>query len=146
MGKVINTTSGNLKQYKEKQLQNVKNAIADTATDIEIEATRKAPRAPDKGDIFIHINKKISNKGFKGEVGIMGENKLAAYLEFGTGLSAVSILASYPQYVKDVAMAFYVNGKGTLKGKPYFYPAVFKNITIFKRELKRIADEKESDK
>lgn len=144
MGKVINTTSDNLKKYKREQIAKVKESIADTATAIEIEATRKAPKY--EGGSFINIDKRFFEKGLKAEVGIMGENKLAAYFEFGTGLSAASILAPYPQWVKDIAMTFYINGKGTLKGKPYFYPAVFKNIKIFQREIKKITDEETNDK
>ena len=139
MGRIINTTSANLKSYKRSQLEKVKNAIADTAVAIELEATRKAPN-------FIKIGKKFFNKGFKAEISVKGKNKIAAYFEFGTGLSAASILAPYPQYVKDVAMAFYETGKGTLKGKPYFYPAVFRNETILQKELKTISDENVTDK
>ena len=139
MGKEINTTSANLKAYKRSQLEKVKNAIADTAVAIELEATRKAPN-------FVSIEKRFFEKGFKSEVGVKGSNKMAAYFEFGTGLSAVSILAPYPQYVKDIAMEFYINGKGTLKGKPYFYPAVFRNEVILQKELKTISDENVTDK
>lgn len=134
MGKIINTTSANLQAYKRSQLEKVKNAIADTATSIELEATRKAPN-------FVSIEKRFSDKGFTAEVGIKGSNVMAAYFEFGTGLSAAVILAPYPQEVKDIAMEFYVTGKGTLKGKPYFYPAVFKNEKILNQELKAISDE-----
>lgn len=139
MGKIINTTTANLKEYKRAQLEKVKNAIADTAVAIELEATRKAPK-------FISIEKKFSKKGLKAEVGVKGNNEMAAYIEFGTGLSAVSILAPYPQWVKDIAMEFYINGKGTLTGKPYFYPAVFRNEKILNQELKAISDENVSDK
>ena len=139
MGRVINTTTENLKAYKRSQLEKVKNAIADTSVAIELEATRKAPN-------FVSIEKRFFEKGFKSEVGVKGSNKMAAYFEFGTGLSAASILAPYPQWVKDVAMEFYVNGKGTLKGKPYFYPAVFRNETILQKELKNITDEDFLDK
>ena len=139
MGKIINTTSANLKAYKRSTLEKVKNAIADAASNIELEATRKAPK-------FISIEKRFSEKGLKAEVGVKGNNEMAAYLEFGTGLSAASILAPYPKWVKDIAMEFYVNGKGTLTGKPYFYPAVFRNETILQKELKTISDENVTDK
>ena len=139
MGKVINTTSANLRAYKRSRIEKVKNAIADTAVAIELEATRKAPK-------FISIEKRFSEKGLKAEVGVKGNNEMAAYIEFGTGLSAASILAPYPKWVKDIAMEFYVNGKGTLTGKPYFYPAVFSNETILQKELKTISDENVTDK
>lgn len=139
MGKIINTTSANLKAYKRSRLEKVKNAIADTAVAIDLEATRRAP-------MFVSIEARFYNKGFKVEIGPKGDNNLSAYFEFGTGLSAKSILAPYPQEVKDIAMEFYVTGKGTLKGKPYFYPAVFKNETILNQELKAISDENVTDK
>ena len=139
MGKIINTTSANLRAYKRSRIEKVKNAIADTAVAIELEATRKAPK-------FISIEKRFYEKGLKAEVGVKGNNEMAAYIEFGTGLSAASILAPYPQWVKDIAMEFYVNGKGTLTGKPYFYPAVFRNETLLKKEMKAIVDESVSDK
>jgi len=52
-----------------------------------------------------------------GEVGVLGENNLAAYFEFGTGLSAREILAPYPQWIKDIAWQFYVNGLGYIERK-----------------------------
>ena len=134
MSRVINTTSKNLSNYSKKQVEAVKNLIADTATNIEIQATRDAPRG------FINIDKQFSNKGLTAEVGVMGENKLAAYFEFGTGLSAASILAPYPQWVKDTAYKFYVNGLGTLKGKPYLYNNFLAIAEKFKKELKELVD------
>ena len=138
MGKIINTTSANLQAYKRSQLEKVKNAIADTAVAIDLEATRRAP-------MFVSIEARFYNKGFKVEIGPKGDNNLAAYFEFGTGLSAKSILAPYPQYVKDVARAFYLTGEGTLKGKPYLFPAVFRNEKILNQELKAISDENVTD-
>ena len=56
MSKVINTTSKNLSNYSKKQVEAIKNLIADTATNIEIQATRDAPSAEDT-DGFINIDK-----------------------------------------------------------------------------------------
>ena len=118
MGKVINTTSDNLKKYKADQIRKMRYLVVDTVTTIEIEATRKAPVGED-GDIFINIDKRFTNNDMTGEVGVMGENNLAAYFEFGTGLSAREILAPYPEWIREIAWKFYINGLGTLKGKPY---------------------------
>ena len=41
MGKVINTTSDNLKKYKADQIRKMRYLVVDTVTTIEIEATRK---------------------------------------------------------------------------------------------------------
>jgi hypothetical protein len=144
MGKVINTTSDNLKKYKADQIRKMRYLVVDTVTTIEIEATRKAPVGED-GDIFININKRFTNNDMTGEVGVMGENNLAAYFEFGTGLSAREILAPYPEWIREIAWKFYINGLGTLKGKPYLYPSVLKNTEIFNKKLDEIVKEKTKD-
>ena len=144
MGKVINTTSDNLKKYKAEQVRKMRYLVVDTVTTIEIEATRKAPVGED-GDIFINIDKRFTNNDMTGEVGVMGENNLAAYFEFGTGLSAREILAPYPKWIRDIAWKFYINGLGTLKGKPYLYPSVLKNTEIFNKKLDEIVKEKTKD-
>jgi hypothetical protein len=144
MGKVINTTSDNLKKYKADQIRKMRELVVDTVTTIEIEATRKAPVGED-GDIFINIDKRFTNNDMTGEVGVMGENNLAAYFEFGTGLSAREILAHYPEWIREIAWKFYINGLGTLKGKPYLYPSVLKNTEIFNKKLDEIVKEKTKD-
>jgi hypothetical protein len=144
MGKVINTTSDNLKKYKADQIRKMRYLVVDTVTDIEIEATRNAPVGED-GDIFINIDKRFTNNDMTGEVGVMGENNLAAYFEFGTGLSAREILAPYPEWIREIAWKFYINGLGTLKGKPYLYPSVLKNTEIFNKKLDEIVKEKTKD-
>lgn len=152
MGKVINTTTGNLKRYSENTLKEIKSLVADITTQIELDATRDAPRFTDtgkgsttEGDLFINIDKKFTDNGYTGEVGVMGENNMAAYLEFGTGLSAERILEPYPQWIKDIAWNFLVTGRGTLKGKPYLYPNVLKGIPVFERELKTLTDKEVKD-
>ena len=69
MSRIINTTSANLKEYKRSRIEKVKNAIADTASNIELEATRKAPN-------FISIEKRFYEKGLKAEVGVKGNNEM----------------------------------------------------------------------
>lgn len=134
MSKVVNNTTNALGAYTRKRMVELRNLVADTAVNIEIQATRDAPKG------FISIDKQFSNQGLTAEVGVMGENNLAAYFEFGTGLSAKEILSAYPQYVKDLAYQFYITGEGTLKGKPYLFPAVFRYTKEFERELKRLND------
>jgi hypothetical protein len=144
MGKVINTTSDNLKKYKADQIRKMRYLVVDTVTDIEVEATRKAPVGED-GDHFITIKSEFRNNDLTGEVGVWGENNLAAYFEFGTGLSAREILAPYPEWIREIAWKFYINGLGTLKGKPYLYPSVLKNTEIFNKKLDEIVKEKTKD-
>lgn len=130
-GAVINTVSRDLKKYRAGMIKKVTDLVGRVASELEIAATRDAPN-------FIHIDKKFSDGGLTAEVGVMGDNPLAAYLEFGTGLSAKEILAPYPQWIRDIAMQFYVNGMGTLKGKPYLYNNYLRLMHGFRVELDKI--------
>ena len=133
---VINTTSKNLSTYKTKMFRDVVRLVENAITDVQIMAMRDAPK-------FVNIDKKFTNKGLTGEVGVMGEmegNHIAAYIEFGTGLSAREILAPYPQWIKDIAHEFYVTGQGKLKGKPYLYNNFLVIAEKFKRDLKELVD------
>ena len=133
---VINTTSKNLSTYKTKMFMDVVRLVENAITDVQILAMRDAPK-------FVNIDKKFTDKGLTGEVGVMGEmegNHIAAYIEFGTGLSAREILAPYPQWVKDIAHEFYVNGQGKLQGKPYLYNNFLVIAEKFKRDLKELVD------
>ncbi len=133
---VINTTSKNLSTYKTKMFRDVVRLVENAITDVQIMAMRDAPK-------FVNIDKKFTDKGLTGEVGVMGEmegNHIAAYIEFGTGLDAIRILAPYPQWIKDIAYEFYVNGQGTLQGKPYLYNNFLVIAEKFKRDLKELVD------
>lgn len=136
--RVKNTTSQNLRKYHDDLIRRVKNLVQDSITKVEIMAVRDAPA-------FVGIDKRILDGGLTGQVGVMGDNPLAAYFEFGTGLSAVEILADYPQWVRDIAWQFYVNGKGTLKGKPYLFNNFLVIEEEFKRKLKQLIDEQVND-
>lgn len=120
-------------------IEAVKDVLVETATSIEVEATRNSPKSYQIGDASINlsfigqkINKKVSNNGFSWNVGLdvpsSGE-QWEAWMEFGTGLSAREILSNpqYSQEVRNIAKTFYRNGKGRIIGDPYFYPAVFRN-------------------
>jgi len=133
---VINTTSKNLSTYKTKMFRDVVQLVENAITDVQILAMRDAPK-------FVNIDKKFTDKGLTGEVGVMGEmegNHIAAYIEFGTGLSAREILAHYPQWIKDIAYEFYINGQGKLQGKPYLYNNFLAIAEKFKRDLKELVD------
>jgi len=138
MGRVINTTSANLDKYRKDQIRKMRELVVDTVKNIEVEATRKAPQ-------FVTVESEFRNNDLTGEVGVWGENNLAAYFEFGTGLSAREILAPYPQWIKDIAWQFYVNGLGTLKGKPYLYPAVLRYGNEFYKKMARLVKNKMKD-
>lgn len=134
--KITSSVKTDLQKFKEDKLRAIKLQVMKVIKDTETQAIQDAPN-------FIKIDGVIKDGGFAGEVGVMGdaeskEGKLAAYIEFGTGLSAVSILAPYPQEVKDTAMAFYVNGQGTLIGSPYLFNNWLRNLETFKENMNKL--------
>jgi hypothetical protein len=117
----------------------VKNVLANTSTDIEIEAKRNAPKSYQIGDATINlsfiqqkIDKKVFNNGLFWQIGLSvpttGE-QWEAWMEFGTGLSASQILSNpqYSQEVRNIARTYFRNGKGRIIGQPYLMPAFFRN-------------------
>lgn len=139
-GSIINTVGRDLERYRKDIVKQVRNLVIDSVTRIEVLATRSLARnsTPELSLNFIVVQKKITKGGLQGEVGVMGSDPLPAYIEFGTGLFAVDILANYPQWVKDIAMKFYVNGRGTLQGKPYLYNNFLIVKIEFEKKLKEI--------
>lgn len=134
--KITSSVKTDLQKFKEDKLRAIKLQVMKVIKDTETQAIQDAPN-------FIKIDGVIKDGGFAGEVGVMGdaeskEGKIAAYIEFGTGLSAVSILAPYPQEVKDTAMAFYVNGQGTLIGSPYLLNNWLRNLETFKENMNKL--------
>ena len=145
MKKVVdNRVAFDLKDYQKEVIAKVKDTISDFISDVEISATRDAPR-------FLSIDKAFTNGGLTAEVGVMGgqvvstgqssASNIAAYWEFGTGLSAAEITAGYPQWVKDKAMEYYVSGQGTLIGQPYLFNNFLNYLTGFKKDISRTLDE-----
>jgi hypothetical protein len=125
----------------------IKDILARVATDIEFEATLNAPNSYQIGDKTINlsfiaqkINKKALNNGLAYNVGLSvpstGE-QWEAWMEFGTGLSAEQILgrAGYTSEIKAQANNFFRNGKGRIIGRPYFYPAFFRNTANLVQEI-----------
>lgn len=140
---LINTVTKDLKQYQTGVIIKIRKLVIDSLTRIEIMATRSLTRnsTPELSLNFIVVQKKISKGGLQGEVGVMGSDPLPAYIEFGTGLFAADILAPYPQWIKDIAMTFYVNGQGTLQGKPYLYNNFLIVKIEFEKKLQEILDQ-----
>ena len=147
--KITSSVKADLQKFKEEKLRAIKLQVMKVIKDTETQAIDGSPN-------FIKIDGVIAEDGFSGEVGVLGggskyidtsdvdslssEEKLAAYIEFGTGLSASQILAPYPQWVKDIAYEYYVNGKGTLIGKPYLFNNFLKNIETFERDLNNLLE------
>lgn len=62
----------------------------------------------------------------------------AAYVEFGTGRFAAAHVPTLPKEWQDLALTFFVNGKGTLPAHPFLYPAVNVASDLLLKELKEI--------
>lgn len=147
---IINTLGKDIEQYRKDVVKEVKNAISGIATDLEIASKRDLTAGSSRPDLieefngkglnFILVNKKISKGGLLAEVGVWGDNDLAAYIEFGTGLSAREILAPYPQWIKDIAWTFKKKQDGTLKGSPYLFNNYLRLIPEYQIKLKSILE------
>lgn len=120
----------------------VKDALANAATDIEIEAIRNAPSQWEGLPLSIkqRIDKVSEDNGLSWRVGVQSGDpvfEIEAWLEFGTGLSAREILSNpqYTQEVRDIARRFYRNGRGRIIGQPYLMPAFFRNTANLVAEI-----------
>jgi hypothetical protein len=129
-------------------IEAVKDILASTATDIEIEAIRNAPSNWEGQPLNIkqRIDKVVQDNGLGWRVGIQSGDpvfEIEAWLEFGTGLSAREILSNpqYTQEVRDIARRFYRNGQGRIIGQPYLMPAFFRNtanlVTDIEKEINK---------
>jgi hypothetical protein len=129
-------------------IEAVKDILASTATDIEIEAIRNAPSSWEGQPLNIkqRIDKVVEEGGLNWRVGVQSGDpvfEIEAWLEFGTGLSAREILSNpqYTQEVRDIARRFYRNGQGRIIGQPYLMPAFFRNtanlVTDIENEINK---------
>lgn len=129
-------------------IEAVKDILASTATDIELEAIRNAPSVWQGQPLNIkqRIDKVVEEGGLNWRVGVQSGDpvfEIEAWLEFGTGLSAREILSNpqYTQEVRDIARRFYRNGKGRIIGQPYLMPAFFRNtanlVTDIENEINK---------
>ena len=146
--KITSSVIADLEKFKEEKERAIYNAVFKCVKDTELQAIGSLNEATNnyseiEGTQFIKIDDakvRIENGSYIGEVGVQGDSeskevKLAAYIEFGTGLSAREILAPYPKDVQDTAYAFYETGEGTLKGSPYLFNNFLKNYETFKSNL-----------
>lgn len=135
-------------------IEAVKLKLSDVATDIEIQAGNAAPTSYQIGDYVVDlrfirqkINKDVFENGLLFKVGLnvpsQGE-QWEAWMEFGTGLSAQQILsgAGYTPQIKAQAENFKRNGKGRIIGRPYFYPAFFRNTANLVNEIEEEINKK----
>lgn len=98
------------------------NRLAPTAVNVTVEtATKSIPSAT--------VSAFMSTAG---SLGRANPGNLVAYIEFGTGISAAEYVPTLPKEWQDIAMKYYVNGKGTMVKRPFLYPAYIKEIPKFK--------------
>jgi hypothetical protein len=132
----------NLDKQEQVVIDAVKDILASTATDIEIEAIRNAPASWEGQPLNIkqRIDKVAENGGLGWRVGVQSGDpvfEIEAWLEFGTGLSASQILSNpqYTQEVRDIARRFFRNGRGRIIGQPYLMPAFFRNTANLVQDI-----------
>jgi len=73
------------------------------------------------------LGNKISVEQTEDETIIDAGDELSAYVEFGTGQNAEAFLAGKPDEQVAEAKKFFVNGEGTLKAHPFFFPAIYRH-------------------
>lgn len=126
--------------------------------EIELEAIRNAPGPGDeirtrngsqkqtdiaRGRNWSPINQaigyRITPDGLRGMVFIeQSAGDIAAWVEFSTGQDAARYLATVDPEWKVLAQKYYINGKGTIIGRPFLYPAYIKHRIEFVKELKEL--------
>lgn len=134
--KNLSTVTGAISKMGNVVQMGVQDEIMRSTSNIEFEAQTAASKI--SGDLS--IDKLISQKGLTGVVSARhyANADLAAYIEFGTGVHAAHLLQLYPQEVRDLAMQYYVNGKGRLFSQPYLIPAFLKHRRIFLLNIKKV--------
>lgn len=138
-------------------VKEVKEIVELNTGDLEMEAIRNSPGPSDlirttfgtqtqdeiRGQrnwspISQSIGYKIIDGGLKGVVYVeRSAGELAAWVEFGTGQSAATYLATVPPEWRALAQKYYINGKGTIVNQPYLLPAYMKYKENFLKELKQ---------
>lgn len=115
----------------------VRDIVEETTLAIQRQAIQNAPAAGDtlqttygtqkiNTGINQFIGARIGGNGLSGEVFIeAGASDLAAFIEFGCGISAAGYVPTLSPDFQAMAMKFYRNGKGTLIKHPYMLPAWF---------------------
>jgi hypothetical protein len=125
---------GKLNNLSKAVVSDIAEEIHDTATYIEVGAIRMAPVS-----IGQKISKVASNGGLTQRIDVAA-GKIGAYVEFGTGQSAASLVPTLEPEWQEVARKFYINGQGRLIANPYLYPNWIKYTSGLPERLKLILD------
>lgn len=138
--------------------KDVKEVVEFNIGEMELESIRLAPGGGDmiatqngpesqqdiaRGRSWVPISQaigyKLTNNGFTGTLYVeKSAGPIAAWIEFGTGQSAQSYLATVPPEWKALAQRYYINGKGTIINSPYILPSFMKHKEEFIKDLKNV--------
>jgi len=149
--------SAALSKLGAKVTQEVKEIVAINTGDLELAAIRDAPDGGDpirttfgtesqeqvaRGRSWVPISQAIGSQespdGLSGTVFVeRSAGEVAAWVEFSTGQDAAAYLSTVDKEWRDEARRFYVNGKGSIIGKPYIWPNYLKQRKIFISDLKK---------
>lgn len=152
--KGLNEAIDLINKKREEIVEVIKLTLSDAATNTESQAIASAPSSYRIGNEVINlgfikqkINKKVIDNGLGFNVGLdvpSQGDQWEAWIEFGTGLSAEQILggAQYTSEIKNQAQLFFRNGEGRIVGKPYLYPAFFRNSANLVNELEEEINKK----
>ena len=127
-----------LRKKGDKAEKIIKQKLSDTAQEILLDAKEDAPFGPGL-TIKQRLDANALNGGLSFKIGVQGTLDIDAYYEFGTGLSAQQILSSplYTNEMRDLAMMFFKDGKGRLRGEPYLFPNFVKHTANLVEELEK---------
>ena len=134
----------------------VKEIVELNLGDMELEAIRLSPGGGDliktqygtetqqdiaRGRNWVPISQaigyKLTDKGLSGYLYVeKSAGEIAAWVEFGTGQSASSYLASTPKEWQATAKKYYLTGRGTIVNQPYLLPAFMKYKEEFVKDLR----------
>jgi HK97 gp10 family phage protein len=104
-------------------------AVAKATQNIQLKAVLIVP--VDRGKLKQSIKSKIDKNGLIGR--ISATEDYAPYVEFGTG-SGVKV----PKGFDEMAMSFFVSGKGRMRPQPFLITSWASELPIFKADLKKI--------
>lgn len=155
--KGLQQTLRQLDTWNETIKEDVRDVVEEYTLIIQREAIRNAPAAGDElllnsssvasktGNTqknttginqYIFASFDVKSKGMIGTIGVEeGASKLAAYIEFGTGVSAAGYVPTLPTEFQQMARKYYINGRGTLLKQPFLLPAYFSNRFPFLKAL-----------
>lgn len=125
--------TGSFKKEADRMIREMKAIAQDSGRIVERDANVAKPD-------FVNIQRveRIMPEAVTINIGVQTrEDDMHAYLEFGTGSNAQAILANADPEVKQIAITYYKTGDGTLRGRPYFYPAFFAEAPQYIEKLRK---------